>query len=69
MRRSWARRYCDLDMVVGNLPLFVSRAELEQHDIVTYSYGDQEALYLRGQWTVHRNADEVNLIRRCLFGT
>ena len=55
MRRSLAGRYCDLDMVVGNLPLFVSRAELEQHDIVTYSFGDQEALYLRGQWTVLRD--------------
>jgi len=58
--------YCDLDMVVGNLPLFVSRAELEQHDIVTYSFGDQEALYLRGQWTVHRNEPRVSSVwQRC----
>ena len=66
MRRSLAGRYCDLDMVVGNLPLFVSRAELEQHDIVTYSFGDQEALYLRGQWTVHRNEPRVSSVwQRC----
>ena len=53
-------------MVVGNLPLFVSRAELEQHDIVTYSFGDQEALYLRGQWTVHRNEPRVSSVwQRC----
>ena len=66
MRRSLAGRYCDIDMVVGNLPLFVSRAELEQHDIVTYSFGDQEALYLRGQWTVHRNEPRVSSVwQRC----
>jgi hypothetical protein len=54
--------YCDLDMVLGNLPLFVERSELEQHDIVSYSFGDQEAFYLRGQWTVHKNEPRVSTI-------
>ena len=42
--------YCDLDMVLGNLPLFIEQAELASQDIVTYSFGDMDALYLRGQW-------------------
>ena len=47
-------------MVIGNLPLFIEQAELEQHDVVSYSFGDQEALYLRGQWTMHRNTHYIN---------
>ena len=54
--------YCDLDMVIGNLPLFIERSELEDNDIVTYSFGDQEAFYLRGQWTVHRNEPRVSTL-------
>ena len=39
---------------------------LPRYDIFTYSFGDTNALYLRGQWTVHRNRPEVNEIwRRC----
>ena len=26
--------YCDLDMVVGNLPLFLEQAELDAYDVV-----------------------------------
>ena len=40
------------------------QAELEDHDIVTYSFGDQEAIYLRGQWTIHRNSHQVSTIWR-----
>lgn len=54
--------YCDLDMVIGNLPLFVEQAELDAYDIVSYSFGDMEAMYLRGQWTTHRNNHYVNTI-------
>lgn len=54
--------YADLDMVIGNLMLFMERAELESEDIVTYAFGDMDALYLRGQWTVHRNRPAVNTI-------
>ena len=49
-----------MDMVIGNLPLFIEQSELDAYDVVTYSYGDQEALYLRGQWTMHRNTHYVN---------
>ena len=52
--------YCDLDMVIGNLPLFIEQAELDSYDVVSYSFGDQEALYLRGQWTMHRNTHYIN---------
>ena len=54
--------YCDLDMVIGNLPLFMEHAELAKEDIVTYSFGDVDALYLRGQWTMHRNARETSVL-------
>ena len=54
--------YADLDMVVGNVPLFLEREELQENDIVTYAYGDMDALYLRGQWTWHRNRPEVNTV-------
>ena len=58
--------YCDLDMVIGNLPLFVEQAELDSFDIVTYSFGDQEAVYLRGQWTIHRNVHSItNIWKSC----
>ena len=40
------------------------QAELEDHDIVTYSFGDQEAIYLRGQWTMHRNVHFISSIWR-----
>ena len=53
-------------MIIGNLPLFLEHDELEHYEIVTYSFGDAHALYLRGQWTVHSNRPDVNgLWRRC----
>ena len=54
--------YCDLDMVIGNLPLFIEQRELETQDIVSYSFGDMDALYLRGQWTIHRNQRRISTI-------
>ena len=38
--------YCDLDMVIGNLPLFLEHDELFDNDVVRYTFGDQEALPL-----------------------
>ena len=33
---------------------------------MTYAFGDMDALYLRGQWTVHRNRPNVNSVwQRC----
>jgi len=60
------RGFTDFDTILGQLPRFIERPELTQHDIVTYSFGDTEAVYLRGQWTMHRNVPAVNrLWRRC----
>ena len=52
--------YSDLDVVLGQLPRFIERAELMDHHIITYSFGDMEAVYLRGQWTMHQNMPMVN---------
>ena len=49
-------------MVLGNLPLFIEQAELTAQDIVTYSFGDMDALYLRGQWTLHANRHDVSTV-------
>lgn len=52
--------YTDLDVIYGALPRFVQRSELTDFDLFSYSFGDAEAVYLRGQWTVHRNGPTVN---------
>ena len=49
-------------MVIGNLPLFLEHRELATQDIISYSFGDMDALYLRGQWTVHWNRREISTI-------
>lgn len=58
--------YTDIDIVVGDLPRFIERDELTNYDIVTYSFGDHERLYLRGQFAMHANRPDLNLIfARC----
>lgn len=47
--------YSDLDMMVGDLERWITPDELDDFDIVTYGFGDQHRLYLRGQFTFHRN--------------
>jgi len=54
--------YADLDIILGHLPRFLERSELLEHHILTYSFGDSDALYLRGQWTLHQNLPNVNSI-------
>ena len=50
--------------MLGNLPFFVEAEELSSYDIVSYGFDDLDALYLRGQWTVHRNdAQVINQVR------
>ena len=53
--------YCDLDMVIGNLPLFLeptgSSTPTTWCRIPSVT---REALYLRGQWTMHRRRHQVN---------
>lgn len=53
--------YSDLDIAFGDLPRWISPSdELREFDIVTYGYGDQNRLYLRGQFTFHKNSQETN---------
>jgi hypothetical protein len=47
--------YSDLDVIFGDLSRWIDDDEWTDYDIVTYSYGDQDKLYLRGQFTFHRN--------------
>jgi hypothetical protein len=49
----WA--YSDLDIAFGDLASWVTTEELEQFDLVTYGFGDADRIYLRGQFTMHRN--------------
>ena len=58
--------YSDFDIAFGDLPRWITKEELNDWDIVTYSYGDQERVYLRGQFTFHRNKEIINNIwRKC----
>jgi hypothetical protein len=58
--------YSDLDILFGDLPRWITEDELQEYDIVTYGYGDQNRVYLRGQFTFHRNIPKINqLWRKC----
>jgi hypothetical protein len=60
--------YADLDIAFGDLPRWISEEELTEYDIVTYGYGDQNRVYLRGQFTFHKNTERVNqLWRECSY--
>ena len=56
--------YSDLDIALGDLPRWITPDELADYDIVTYGYGDQNRVYLRGQFTFHKNIERVNQIWR-----
>ena len=56
--------YADLDIAFGDLPRWISEDELTDYDIVTYGYGDQNRVYLRGQFTFHKNTERVNQLWR-----
>ncbi|KAL7522146.1 hypothetical protein ACHAWX_006839 [Stephanocyclus meneghinianus] len=47
--------YSDLDVVFGDMSRWIDHDEWTDYDIVTYGFGDQDKLYLRGQFTFHRN--------------
>ena len=47
--------YSDLDVVFGDMSRWIDHDEWTEYDIVTYGFGDQDKLYLRGQFTFHRN--------------
>ncbi len=60
--------YSDLDILFGDLERWITPDELNDFDIVTYGYGDQDRIYLRGQFTFHKNDGKVNqLWRRCNY--
>lgn len=54
--------YTDIDMLIGDLPLFIEAEELEAYDIFTYHFGDVYRLYLRGQFAAHQNREDVNML-------
>ncbi|CAB9510131.1 expressed unknown protein [Seminavis robusta] len=58
--------YSDLDIVFGDLGRWITAEELNEFDIVTYGFGDQNRVYLRGQFTFHKNTPKINqLWRKC----
>ena len=60
--------YSDLDMLYGDLGRWITPDELKDFDIVTYSFGDQHRLYLRGQLTFHKNTPKATqLWRHCEY--
>jgi hypothetical protein len=62
--------YSDLDILFGDLGRWITPDEWEEFDIVTYGFGDQERLYVRGQFTFHKNLPHINqLWRSCEYLT
>jgi hypothetical protein len=56
--------YSDIDILFGDLPRWITPDELNDFDIVTYGFGDQDRLYLRGQFTFHKNEERINQLWR-----
>ena len=56
----WA--WADMDIVWGDLERWIEEDEWGDYDIVSYSFGDNRAAYLRGQFTMFRNDPTVNLL-------
>ena len=46
--------YTDLDILWGDLQSWITTDEWNDYDIVTYTFGDQNRAYLRGQFTIHK---------------
>ena len=61
--------YSDLDVVFGDMSRWIDDDEWNEYDIVTYGFGDQDKLYLRGQFTFHRNDPRYinQLWRHCKY--
>jgi hypothetical protein len=56
--------YSDIDMLYGDLGRWITPSEMKDFDIVTYGFGDQKRLYLRGQFTLHKNTPKINQLWR-----
>lgn len=61
--------YSDIDVVFGDMTRWIDTDEWNDYDIVTYGFGDQDKLYLRGQFTFHKNDPKVinQLWRHCKY--
>ncbi|CAM9110423.1 unnamed protein product [Ectocarpus sp. 13 AM-2016] len=61
----WA--FGDLDVLFGDMRRgWLEPTELQDFDIITFSFGDQYRAYLRGQLTIHKNKFDVNRVwTRC----
>jgi hypothetical protein len=46
--------YSDFDIVWGDVSRWITQEELQDFDIVTYGFGDQDRVYVRGQFTFHK---------------
>jgi len=52
----------------GDVPRWVDEDELNFFDIVTFGFGDQDRLYLRGQFTFMKNNKNINTLwRQCRY--
>jgi hypothetical protein len=58
--------YADFDMMFGDLTRWITHDELTDYDIVTYTFGDQQRLYIRGQFTFHKKSLD-NVWRACAY--
>lgn len=59
--RFWG--HCDIDVIWGNIPSFITPAILDSHDIITSRYN-----LLSGSLTIYRNTPSINSLYRSIFG-
>ena len=60
----WA--YADLDLLAGRIDHQITPDMLQHYDIITMSFGDNNILYMRGQFTLHKNTPAMlNLWKGC----
>jgi hypothetical protein len=61
--------YSDFDIVFGDVNRWITDDELIDFDLVTYTFGDQQRLYMRGQFTFHKNLPATinQLWRACTY--
>lgn len=57
--------YTDTDVIFGRLDNWLGGSDFDGYDIETWSFnGDAGRLFLRGQWTMHKNKEHINLLWR-----